>query len=267
MDDLKGEFLLEWGLDLFNSVMGVIYSMLGVNPTEGTYVEAWNTVSHLYNVFLGIGGPLLVIFFVWGWCREAIDIRAELQFEGTVKILIRYIITSTLMSLFIVWFPLLCDGAIGLMKITNNSSFMIDSEEIAQVITDNVKWYLGLILGFIFLLVSIACAVMLIWSVLGRFLNMFIIIPFASIAISTIAGGGEISRTGHAYIKTMLVYIFEIVLMGIVLAITGSFFEGSMVLDSGGEGTLVYVEALVKMITVSAAMKSCDSLFRRAFNL
>ena len=101
----------------------------------------------------------------------------------------------------------------------------------------------------------------------GRFINMYMLIPFASIALSTIAGGGEIARTGYAYIKTMLVYAFEIVLMAVVLAIAGSFLMGSSVMDSGDNLQLVYVESIVKMVCISAALKGCDATFRRAFNM
>ena len=84
---------------------------------------------------------------------------------------------------------------------------------------------------------------------------MYMLIPFASIALSTIAGGGEIARTGYAYIKTMLVYAFEIVLMAVVLAIAGSFLMGSSVLDSGDNLQLVYVCLLYTSITCIHLMK------------
>lgn len=125
----------------------------------------------------------------------------------------------------------------------------------------------GFVLALIFLLIAIACCVIMVWSVFGRFINMYMLIPFASIALSTIAGGGEIARTGYAYIKTMLVYAFEIVLMAVVLAIAGSFLMGSSVLDSGDNLQLVYVESIVKMVCISAALKGCDATFRRAFNM
>ena len=65
----------------------------------------------------------------------------------------------------------------------------------------------------------------------------------------------------------MLVYAFEIVLMAVVLAIAGSFLMGSSVLDSGDNLQLVYVESIVKMVCISAALKGCDATFRRAFNM
>ena len=86
MDFLKGYPLFKWSINMFNDTIGVIYTLLGVSPMDGTYKEAWNMVSNLYNVFLGIGAPLLTIFFVWGFCRDALDLKAELQFEATVNV-------------------------------------------------------------------------------------------------------------------------------------------------------------------------------------
>ena len=55
--------------------------------------------------------------------------------------------------------------------------------------------------------------------------------------------------------------------MAVVLAIAGSFLMGSSVMDSGDNLQLVYVESIVKMVCISAALKGCDATFRRAFNM
>ena len=267
MDFLKGYPLFKWSINMFNDTIGVIYTLLGVSPMDGTYKEAWNMVSNLYNVFLGIGAPLLTIFFVWGFCRDALDLKAELQFEATVKTMFRYIFTVTAMEMFVVWFPLLCHMAMDLLGLVKEKRLKINAGDMARQISDNMTPMVGFVLALIFLLIAIACCVIMVWSVFGRFINMYMLIPFASIALSTIAGGGEIARTGYSYVKTMLVYVFEIVLMAVDLAIAGSFLMGSSVIDSGDNLQLVYVESIVKMVCIGAALKGCDATFRRAFNM
>ena len=179
----------------------------------------------------------------------------------------RYIFTVTAMEMFVVWFPLLCHMAMDLLGLVKEKRLKINAGDMARQISDNMTPMVGFVLALIFLLIAIACCVIMVWSVFGRFINMYMLIPFASIALSTIAGGGEIARTGYAYIKTMLVYAFEIVLMAVVLAIAGSFLMGSSVMDSGDNLQLVYVESIVKMVCISAALKGCDATFRRAFNM
>ena len=127
MDFLKGYPLFKWSINMFNDTIGVIYTLLGVSPMDGTYKEAWNMVSNLYNVFLGIGAPLLTIFFVWGFCRDALDLKAELQFEATVKTMFRYIFTVTAMEMFVVWFPLLCHMAMDLLGLVKEKRLKINA--------------------------------------------------------------------------------------------------------------------------------------------
>lgn len=150
MDFLKGYPLFKWSINMFNDTIGVIYTLLGVSPMDGTYKEAWNMVSNLYNVFLGIGAPLLTIFFVWGFCRDALDLKAELQFEATVKTMFRYIFTVTAMEMFVVWFPLLCHMAMDLLGLVKEKRLKINAGDMARQISDNMTPMVGFVLALIF---------------------------------------------------------------------------------------------------------------------
>lgn len=122
-------------------------------------------------------------------------------------------------------------------------------------------------MAVIFLLIVLAASVIMIWTCLGRFLNLYLITPFGSIALSTIAAGGQAAQTGYAYIKSMLLYTFEIVPMGIVLAITPAFLQGSSITDSGSDGFLVLVEAIVKILVIASGLKGAETVIKKATNL
>ena len=51
MDDIgdffKGEPIFKMACDLFNTVIELIYSLLGVNPTAGSYEKVWDIVQNL----------------------------------------------------------------------------------------------------------------------------------------------------------------------------------------------------------------------------
>ncbi len=266
-DFFKGEPIFKMACDLFNSVIGLIYSLLGVNPTAGSYEKVWNIVQNLYTVFSAVGAPLVVIFFVYGYCRDAVDIKAELQLEATVKMFIRMIMAVTLMEGVIHWLPRLFGWAMKLLGVTEASTFSLNSKAISKSLTDSQVVLVGFIMAVIFLLIVLAASVIMIWTCLGRFLNLYLITPFGSIALSTIAAGGQAAQTGYAYIKSMLLYTFEIVPMGIVLAITPAFLQGSSITDSGSDGFLVLVEAIVKILVIASGLKGAETVIKKATNL
>lgn len=267
VDGLHSKHIFKSACEMFNQVLGILYSLLGVNPTTGTYEEAWNIVKNLYDVFSAIGAPLLVVFFVYGYCRDAVDIRNELQVEATIKMYIRMAISTMVLENVILWFPDMCGWAIKLLHVTKYESIALDSEKLSQNLADSTNIIFSFMLGVIFFIVVLAACVLMIWTCLGRFLNLYIIIPFATIALSTLAAGGQVSQTGYAYIKSILLYTFEIVAMGVVLAVAPAFVAASSIADSGTSEYLVLVEAIVKILTIAAGLKTSEVVIRKAFNL
>lgn len=267
LDAFDGEPIFKIACDLFNSVIGLIYSLLGVNPTTGSYEKVWDIVQNLYTAFSAVGAPLVVIFFVYGYCRDAVDIKAELQLEATVKMFIRMIIAVVLIEGVIKWYPRLFGWAMALLGVTKESTFSLDSKAISKSLADSQVVVVGLVMAIIFLLIVIAASAIMIWTCLGRFLNLYIITPFGSIALSTIAAGGQVAQTGYAYIKSMLLYTFEIVPMGIVMAITPAFLQGFSIIDSGSGGFLVLIEAIVKILVIASGLKGAETVIKRATNL
>ncbi len=259
--------LYEWALNLFNDVIDVIYTLLGVNPTGGSYAKAWDTVKNLYNVFSAIGSPLLTIFFIYGFCRDTIDIKADLQFEATIKMFIRLIIASALMNGLIRWLPRLYGWAISLLGVTGSGKIKIDSSGIADKLGDSMSVLVSWFFAIIFALVVLAACILMVWTCFGRFMNLYLIVPFATIALSTLAAGGQTAQTAYAYVKNTLIYTFEIVLMGIVLVIAPAFLAASSVADSGSSSWLIYVEALVKVLVVASGLKGSETVVRRALAL
>lgn len=267
VDFFQGKQLFEWGINLFNKTLEVLYALLGVNPTEGTYKEVWSVVTNIYDVFLTIGTPLLIVFFIYGYCRDTIDIRAELQIEATVKMFIRLILSVTLLNGALTWTSRFFGWAISLLGVTETSTISLDSGKLSQTLADSSQVIVGFIFGIVFLLVSVAASVIMIWTCLGRFLNLYVLIPFAPIALSTLAAGGGAAQTGYSYIKSLLFYIFEIVVLGIVIAVAPAFMKGFSIKDAGETEMLVAVEALVKMLTIAAGLKGSESVVKHALNL
>lgn len=266
--DLSTDKFIETALELFNSTMSLLYDLLSINPTKGDYKGAYGTVSKLYTTFSAIGVSLMVLFFVYGFCRDSFDVKADLTLNSSIKEYIRLVIVSNLIANFITLIPKLYSWAITMLLATKKEADMFDAEKVGASIEEGIgfgdvgAW----LLSILFILVTLACCCIMIFATLGRFLNLFIILPFATIALSTIAGGGNLSHTGFSYIKTTLTYIFEIVIMGVVLALSGTFLS-SVSIGTEDKPLLIMVEVIAKMLTITAAYKGSENICRKAFGL
>lgn len=265
-----GVSMLSKPLKVFGKCLNYIYEVLEKDPTSAKdgYGKMWNRVVDLNDTFMVIGTALLTIFFIYGFCRDSIDVRSEVRMESTIKMFIRYVIGVNLITCFIKYVPELCRWAVLLTGVTHKKMHF-NAKEIAEQIVNETNGVIGFFLGLVMFFVCIACAAIIFYSCLGRFLNFYLLIPFSSIALSTIVGGGQLSQTGWTYIKNMLALIFEIVAMGMVLALTGPFLGASIFhgISGGLKGFFVVLETIVKMITVTAVFKGAGGTIRKAMNL
>ena len=257
---------VEGAFKLFKGVLKMVFDLLGANPTTGTYKSAWSTVTNLYDIFSVIGYSLVVVFFLYGFLRDTVDIRQELHLESIIKLFIRFIITINVMNVFITYIPKFCSWAINMLDATK-STFKFDTGKVVSQLDAQYNTLVMFFIAILMWIVCLACSVIVIYTCFGRFVNFYLLIPFGSIAISTIAGGGQLSQTGFSYIKSLLVYTFEIVAMGVVLAITGAFLSGSVIVNAKSGGNWLLLEVVVKMITITAALKGADATLKKAFNM
>lgn len=269
-----GKYVVRNGVDFFKGALDLVYKFLGDNPTstdsKSTFYNAWKVVSNLYDDFAIIGYSLVVLFFLYGFLRDSIDIRKDLQFESIIKLFIRFTLTINVMNLFMTYVPRFCSWAIDLLGVTKNKYKVSFNKDTVNTIANQIgKQYdaATILVGIIIWLVCVVCAVIVIYSCFGRFINFYLLVPFGSVGLSTLAGGGQLSQTGFNYIKSLLVYTFEIVAMGVVLAIAGAFLSGSVIVDQKSGGGWLMFELIVKIITVTAALKGADSTIRKAFGM
>lgn len=255
--------------DLWNATMESVYAMLGANPTESSYFQAWDIVSGLYTTFAAIGSTLLVLFFLWGYCRDVMDVRQDIGLSSTIKIFIRLIIATNVFTYAIDWMPAFFRWAISLLNITQSSAVTINAHKLTQEITQTGWGFLTRYLfTWIFFAVVAVCSLIIIITCVGRFIKLYTIIPLGTIALSTLAGGGQMAQTGYAWIKTFLTYVFEIVVIGIVLAVSGAFISASSFFDAHTSSSLlVIMEAIIKVVAVTAVVKGSEVTLRKALNL
>ena len=98
-DFFSGKDFFECAGYAWNDMMKLAADVLTKDPSSGTYQDVWDNISTIYTTLNVIAVSLLCIFFLYGFCRDSCDLHADLTFERTIKMFIRLIITSNVMSM------------------------------------------------------------------------------------------------------------------------------------------------------------------------
>ena len=104
-DFFSGKDFFEAAGYAWNDMMKLAADVLTKNPSSGTYQDVWDNISTIYTTLNVVAVSLLCIFFLYGFCRDSCDLHADLTFERTIKMFIRLIITSNVMSMALGYMP------------------------------------------------------------------------------------------------------------------------------------------------------------------
>ncbi len=180
------------------------------------------------------------------------------------------------------------DCSTALVSVVNVSSSSMTGTEVENVFDDLIQkmedddangtqWLgtgiISMIAGLFGGIVILVCGVQLILAVLSRLFKMYLCIPFGPVALSSFAGGHTISQTGISWIRTLLAYALEAVVIAIAIRISFGLFAdgGSMVSSEGASGALgailTIVEYCLPMITACACVKGAEATVRRCLGL
>lgn len=119
--------------------------------------------------------------------------------------------------------------------------------------------------SILFFLFTVVCGFIVVMTVLNRILKIYMIAPFAGVALSTLAAGGQTANVGYSYIRTFFGYVFSALLIAVVIAISASFIN-TVAIDT--ENAIVrLLEYCLKMGVISSSVKMSDSVMQKAFNL
>lgn len=266
-DFFGGAAFCQCAADIWNTVSSLFTSLLLLNPQKAGGGAPWGFVNNIYPYFLTIASSLLVLFFIIGYCRENIDLKQPLTFEKSMTMILRLLIANGLMTGILTYIPIVFRAGVSLTQIVMGSSYQ---EIVVPEITE--EWsFLGFILGFITICVAIAASVVLIMTVYTRFIKILLIIPLAPIAMSSFAGGGTMSQTGIAWIKTFLGYVFEVVVMSIAFGIGNTLVGGADIIPDKYEFVTAYARVslnmIIAMVAIVGAVKGAEATLRRAMSL
>ena len=276
------------GYNVWEKCSRITTDYLKVNPAAGGG-NAWSIVTGgIFDISLGIAASLSILFFVLGWLNESIDVRNNFTLENMFRFFIRYIITATLVvnSLALVQGIVECSTALVATVDVNESTMKGEAvEEVFADLTEKMEeeeatgtqWLgtgiISMIAGLFGGIVILVCGIQLILAVLSRLFKLYLCIPFGPVALSSFAGGHTISQTGVAWIRTLLAYALEAVVIALAIRISfGLFADGSFMVSgegiSGALGAIMtIVEYCMPMITACACVKGAEATIRRCLGL
>lgn len=269
-DFFSGKAFFEMSGEVWNDLMNMGSKVLIKNPTKGTYKETWAQVADIYTMLNTVAVTLMILFFVYSFCRESVDIRTDMTMDRTVKLFIRLIIVTNILGMALTWMPKFMRWTKVLTKAILGEAefgFTFDGAAIYDAVSDASGWgaLVAFLTSFLFFLFTCVCGFMVVFTILTRVLKIYMIAPFAGIALSTLVAGGQVAQIGYSYIKTFFGYVLSALLIAVVIVISSTFIETiSLETDSAIITLLSYC---IKMGAISSSVKMSDNVIQKAFGL
>lgn len=269
-DMFSGKAFFEIAGEAWNDIMKLSRTVLLVNPTTGDNAATWESVTDIYTTLNVIAASLLVVFFLYGFCRDSIDIKTELTLDRCIKLFIRLIIVANLMEMALSWMPKFMTWIRKICKVILGDSkfaFTFDGAKIYDDIVSASGWgtFTAFMTSILFFLFTLACGFMVLLTILNRILKIYMIAPFAGCALSTLAAGGQASQVGFSYIKAFFEYVLAALLISVVILLSSSFI--SSLSFSSDSAILVLATYCLKMAAIATSVKGAEQMMQKAFGL
>lgn len=285
VDLLSGGSIYTLAQELWNFVMNLTMVLLGKNVSDFSNPQtselmqligmsagtgAWDYVKDtVFPFFLSMGTAFLNIFALAGFCRQASNFKEGITLEAGFELFIKLFIANVLMVNLLDIMQAFTGFAI------NTSDVFIPNAVPSVVGGDyDAGFRLAMLLvAPIYLIVAAVCSITILLEVLGRFLNLFMLISTAPVAMSTIAGGKGFEATAAAWFKSFLTNTLQIVVIVLVIQIATRInwsltsFMNVSGLGNWFDGAVPVVGALIFMPFMATAVKASDTFLKRSFAL
>lgn len=124
-------------------------------------------------------------FFLYGFCRDSCDLHTDLTFDKTIKMFIRLIITSNVLSMALSYMPKFFSWGKSLTQaiLGDNGLYMVYDFDGVKVYENISSADFGTMTAFLtsilFFLFTVVCGFIVVLTVLNRILKIYMIAPFA----------------------------------------------------------------------------------------
>ena len=265
--------------------MGIAYALMGKNVNSfttpainaiaqalglGGNIGAWDYIKNTaFPLFLSMGAVFLNMFTLIGFCRQASNLKEGITMEAWIELFIKLVIANILMT-----------NCLDIMQ--EFTGFAITTTKV--LLPKGVPTVIGgdydagfrlamLMLAPIYLIISGVCSITVLIEILGRFLNLFMLMAVAPLALSTLAGGRGLENSAIAWFKSFLTNALQIIIIALVMQLCAGLNAGltgmcnTGLLASWFDGAVAVILSLIFMPFMATAVKSSDNFLKRAFDL
>lgn len=253
---------------LWNFMIGLIG--LTARQTPAAFSQAaWHyVIDDLQPWTFAIGATLHNVSFYIGFIRQAGNLKQDFTLEVFIECCIKVVLGNALMvsgtKLMKLFFGIASDLAGGILQDTPVIFAQADMD------LGSVLFYM--FFGFIFFAVSLVCSGTIFLTVYGRYLQLYLLVGTAPIAIGTLPGGQGMSQTAYAWLRTFFAKTFEVVLIVMALVIAAKMsnsIDFGKMSGVGGifDGALQALQNMCVMVLLTASVKGMDIFMKRTFAL
>ena len=253
--------------------MNIVLSLLGMNliDFQASGAGAWEYINNtVFPFFLGMGSVFLNMFVMAGFCRQASNLKEGITTEALIEIFIKLVAANMLML-----------NSLEIMQEINSfavkaTGFLINSYNVPSIVGDDYDLGFSIAmstLGLIYLIMAGVCSITILIEVAGRFVNLFMLIGVAPVALSALAGGKGLEQTAAAWFKSFLTSALQIIIIALTIQIVTKInWSITAFFDAGGltswfNGAVSVLGSIVFMPLLASCVKQSDSFLRRAFGL
>lgn len=249
--------------------MGIATGIIGTTPedysrTAWTYVE-----DTLYPWATAIGVSLMSLFFIIGFCRAASNFKENITLELCIESMIRLVVLNILLQkgfdLISRFFSMSSALSEDLMEMQHLAFYTGDADWGAHLF-----WWM---FGLLYFLIVVVCGVIIVLTLYGRYIKLYLLVVFFPLAIPTMAGGRGVDATAVAWTKSFLSNTFEIVVIALVMSISSMLIAGTSTpgADLVGSGTFDgfgrAFAAMLNVILMAASVKGASAFMNKSFAL
>ena len=270
LTDFLGGFSINLANAVWNKAMGLISGMLATSP-QAFSTGAWGFVENtLYPWALSIGVGMLNLFFIIAMLQAVSDfshnITLEMTIEALIKIVAANVIFLNLLKLIKLVF-LAASLMAGDVFTLNAPDLIVEDMDLGSVLFYHL-------FGIFFVLAAVVCSFLMLLTVYGRYIRLYLLVVMAPFAVPTLIGGRGTERSFYAWVRTFLLNVFEVVVIALVMVVSFkisgagiSLFDGQSMVTAAADGFWDALNALFTMILMTAFVKGANSLLQRTFGL
>lgn len=262
---------LEKALNIWNTKLAEIWSIITQSPEEFRGGSIWNVITSIHGALQAIGYALLVLFFVIGVMKTCGSFAEVKKPEHVLRLFIRFILAKAVISYgmeLMLTFLSIVQGIIstimGSTGFGGNAMSVLPQEIITAIegcgfLESIPLWAVTLIGGLIIWVLSF----IMILSVYGRFFKMYLYTAIAPIPLSTFAGEPT-QNVGKSFLKGYAAVCLEGAVIVLACVIFSAFASSPpMVETSAAAATMVWSymgEFIFNMLILVGAVKMADKV-------